>query len=73
MQTMDPEVVATRYDPTVRTAANILSVFLVKCGAENNEEIDYRLLFENFAQVICFIPTSKGSLINNCTFLSRTC
>lgn len=49
---MDPEVVvATRYDTAVRTAANFLSVFLGKCGVKNNEEVDYRPLFENFVQV----------------------
>ena len=60
---MDPEVVvATRYDTAVRTAANFLSVFLGKCGVKNNEEVDYRPLFENFVQVICFISkdTSNG-------------
>ena len=56
VQTMDPEVVVvTRYDTAVRTAANFLSVFLGKCGVKNNEEVDYRPLFENFVQVICFI------------------
>ena len=45
MQTMDPEVVvATRYD-TAGTVANFLSVFLGKCGVENNEEIDHRPCF----------------------------
>ena len=49
---MDPEVVvATRYDTAVRTAVNFLSVFLGKCGVKNNEEVDYRPLFENFVQV----------------------
>jgi hypothetical protein len=49
---MDPEVVVnTRYDTAVRTAANFLSVFLGKCGVKNNEEVDYRPLFENFVQV----------------------
>jgi len=48
---MDPAVVvATRYDTAVRTAANFLSVFLGKCGVKNNEEVDYRPLFENFVQ-----------------------
>jgi len=48
---MDPEVVvATRYDTAVRTAVNFLSVFLGKCGVKNNEEVDYRPLFENFVQ-----------------------
>ncbi|XP_046458023.1 LOW QUALITY PROTEIN: nipped-B-like protein A [Daphnia pulex] len=48
---MDPEVVVnTRYDTAVRTAANFLSVFLGKCGDKNNEEVDYRPLFENFVQ-----------------------
>ncbi len=55
-QTMDPEVVvATRYDTAVRTAANFLSVFLGKCGVKNNEEVDYRPLFENFVQVNGFL------------------
>lgn len=44
-------MVATRYDTAVRTAANFLSVFLGKCGVKNNEEVDYRPLFENFVQV----------------------
>jgi hypothetical protein len=44
-------VVNTRYDTAVRTAANFLSVFLGKCGVKNNEEVDYRPLFENFVQV----------------------
>ena len=44
-------VVATRYDTAVRTAVNFLSVFLGKCGVKNNEEVDYRPLFENFVQV----------------------
>ena len=48
---MDPEVlVSTRFDTAVRTAANFLSVFLGKCGVKNNEEVDYRPLFENFVQ-----------------------
>lgn len=52
---MDPEVVVnTRYDTAVRTAANFLSVFLGKCGVKNNEEVDYRPLFENFVQVRVF-------------------
>jgi len=51
VQNMDPEVVvATRYDTAVRTAVNFLSVFLAKCGVKNNEEVDYRPLFENFVQ-----------------------
>lgn len=46
---MDPAVlVATRYDTAIRTAANFLSVFLNKTGVKNNEEVDYRPLFENF-------------------------
>lgn len=44
-------MVNTRYDTAVRTAANFLSVFLGKCGVKNNEEVDYRPLFENFVQV----------------------
>ena len=44
-------MVATRYDTAVRTAVNFLSVFLGKCGVKNNEEVDYRPLFENFVQV----------------------
>ena len=35
----------------VATAMNFLSVFLGKCGVKNNEEVDYRPLFENFVQV----------------------
>ena len=55
VQNMDPEVVvATRYDTAVRTAVNFLSVFLAKCGVKNNEEVDYRPLFENFVQVTFF-------------------
>ena len=49
VQAMDPGVlVATRYDTAIRTAANFLSVFLNKTGVKNNEEVDYRPLFENF-------------------------
>ena len=59
MQTMDPKVVVTRYDIAVRTAANFLSIFLVKCGVKNNEEVVYRLLYENFVQVICFITKTR--------------
>lgn len=47
-------MVNTRYDTAVRTAANFLSVFLGKCGVKNNEEVDYRPLFENFVQVRVF-------------------
>lgn len=63
---MDPEVViTTRYDTAVRTAANFLSVFLGKCGAKNNDEVDYRPLFENFVQVsILQIHTNRAFTIN---------
>lgn len=62
---MDPEVVvATRYDTAVRTAVNFLSVFLGKCGVKNNEEVDYRPLFENFVQVFRLWNISIISISN---------
>ncbi|XP_071439398.1 nipped-B-like protein [Hetaerina americana] len=42
-------LMVNKYETAMRTAANFLSVFLVKCGSKN-EEIDYRPLFENFVQ-----------------------
>ncbi|XP_046405626.1 nipped-B-like protein isoform X2 [Ischnura elegans] len=42
-------LMVNKYETAMRTAANFLSFFLVKCGSKN-EEMDYRPLFENFVQ-----------------------
>ena len=66
---MDSEVLVNdRYLTAVATAMNFLSVFLGKCGVKNNEEVDYRPLFENFVQVQLRMIILLG-MINYCDVL----